>query len=1301
MDDIEALFGRPAAPTRSTRVREEPVHVIGDPNDMDLLGDEPGGHDHSISRAADSWLGDGGLSRTGSLSSVRKESVVDDPLTSGWDDLEDSISLRPRGSAKTIEADDDIEGESWITQELRAAGTSGPRPKRARPQQPAQKRVRPPPREAGPTFASALLADARRQYRLLRRLGTRAIRTWRGQYTAQSTRTVWVNDAPKNAADLEFCDNQVTTNKYNVVTFVPLFLYEQFSKYANVFFLFIGCIQQIPNVSPTNRWTTLVPLAIVLLASAFKEVTEDWRRFSADAEMNARRVGVLEADGTFSRRKWRDVVVGDIVRVERNEFFPADLILLASSEPEGLAYVETANLDGETNLKVKQASQATAKMTTAASMAALHGKLECETPNNHLYTFEGTLELGSTRIPIGPEQMLLRGAQLRNAPWIFGLVVFTGHDTKLMRNTTATPIKRTRVDHQVNRFILMLFVLLLALAIISSIGWAIQSAHDTETAKYLMLDLDERSGVRQFVESVLTFIILYNSLIPISLIVTMEVVKFQQAALIGSDLDLYYEPTDTPALCRRSNLVEDLGQVDYVFSDKTGTLTRNEMEFRQASIAGVAFASEKGEASIEDEYDGNELVGGQRTWAELPGILDSGTRFGRAVDDFVTLLAVCHTVIPETIDGRVVFQASSPDEAALVAGAQSLGYTFTTRTPRAVNIDVRGKSQTFQVLQVCEFNSTRKRMSTIVRRPDGRIVLMTKGADTVILPRLAPKQSCVEQTLSHLEMYAADGLRTLCIAMREISEQEYSQWAAVYEKAAASLDGRTAALDAAAEEIEKDLVLLGATAIEDKLQDGVPDTIATLQEAGIRVWVLTGDRQETAINIGYSCRLISESMSVLTINESDAQATADALQRNLDTVRAQVGDITTPSDELALVIEGASLQHVLHSASADVFFELASICKAVVCCRVSPLQKALVVEMVKARADAILLAIGDGANDVGMIQAAHIGVGISGLEGLQAARSADVAISQFRFLKKLLLVHGNWSYARLSKMVLYSFYKTITLYLTLFWYSFYNRFSGQTAYESWSQSFYNVVFTVMPTLVIGVLDQYVSAVMLERYPQLYRQTFFSGKHIAEWMANSVYHSIVAFFFVTYVMYDGIQVSDGYDTYQWIWGTTLYFVVLVTVLGKAALVLNLWTRYTVLAIPGSFAVTIAFIVVYGTIAPSLGVSMEFYSIVPRLLTFPLFWLLIVCVPATCLLRDLLWKFWQRTYRPQAYHIVQEMQKYNIQDAYPRADQFQKNIRKVRAVQRLRRARGYAFSQTEGAQADLIRQYDTTKKRPSGM
>ncbi|KAF9073498.1 calcium transporting ATPase [Rhodocollybia butyracea] len=1122
---------------------------------------------------------------------------------------------------------------------------------------------------------------------------------WQREKVLLGERVATLNN---RAANAEFVSNYVSTSKYNMVTFVPKFLTEQFSKYANLFFLFTACIQQIPDVSPTNKYTTIAPLGAVLLASAFKEVQEDLKRHQSDSELNARIAHVLSSQDTFEDRKWKDISVGDVVRLESNEFIPADMILLSSSEPEGLCYIETSNLDGETNLKIKQASPQTSPMTSPHLVTALRGTLRSEQPNNSLYTFEGTLELlnqhgdtqaGSTR----PR------SNIRNTPWLYGIVVFTGHETKLMRNATAAPIKRTAVERQVNVQIVYLFILLLLLSIGSTIGSSIRTWF-LSSAQWYLVETDTLSArAKTFIEDILTFIILYNNLIPISLIVTMEVVKFQQAQLINSDLDMYYARTDTPALCRTSSLVEELGQIEYVFSDKTGTLTRNEMEFRMCSVAGVAYAD------VVDESR-------RGTFAEMRTLLednsnpflDPGSGSGSAI--FLTLLAVCHTVIPEEKDGKLQYQASSPDEAALVAGAELLGYQFHVRKPRSVFVNIHGRSQEFQILNVCEFNSTRKRMSTIVRMPDGQIKLFTKGADTVILERLSKKnQPYTEKTMAHLEEYATDGLRTLCLASRDIPEQEYRQWSTIYDQAAATINGRGDALDQAAELIEKDLFLLGATAIEDKLQEGVPDTIHTLQQAGIKVWVLTGDRQETAINIGMSCKLISESMNLVIVNEETAHGTEDFLAKRLAAIKNQRSTGELELEDLALVIDGKSLTFALEKPISKLFLELAIMCKAVICCRVSPLQKALVVKLVKKNQKAILLAIGDGANDVSMIQAAHVGVGISGVEGLQAARSADVAISQFRFLKKLLLVHGSWSYRRLSKLILYSFYKNITLYMTQFWFSFFNNFSGQIAYESWTLSLYNVLFTLLPPLVIGVFDQFVSARILDRYPQLYilgqKNEFFSSKSFWMWIVNALYHSVILFGFSVILWWGDIKQATGYDTGHWFWGTTLYLAVLLTVLGKAALISDIWTKYTVAAIPGSFAFTMVFLPIYAVVAPLIGFSMEYENIVPRLWTDAVFYFMLLLIPIFCLSRDFAWKYYRRTYIPSSYHIAQELQKYNIPDYRPRQEQFQKAIKKVRAVQRMRRNRGFAFSQTENGkqdQAKLIRAYDTSKSnaKPSG-
>ncbi|KAI0314556.1 calcium transporting ATPase [Amylostereum chailletii] len=1149
---------------------------------------------------------------------------------------------------------------------------------------------------------------------------------WQKEVVLTGERVIALNNPDANQ---DFLGNHVSTSKYNVATFVPKFLLEQFSKYANLFFLFTACIQQIPGVSPTNRWTTIGPLAVVLLASAFKEVQEDLKRHQSDAELNARSAKVLTPSGSFDIVKWKDIKAGDVVRLENNDFIPADLILITSSEPEGFCYIETSNLDGETNLKIKQASPQTASLTSPQLVNALRGSLRSEHPNNSLYTFEGTFDITTSagfpkQIPLGPDQLLLRGAQIRNTPWTYGFVVFTGHETKLMRNATAAPIKRTAVERQVNIQIVFLFALLLALSIGSTIGSSIRSWFFAEKQWYLLETTSLSGRAKGFIEDILTFIILYNNLIPISLIVTMEVVKFQQAQLINSDLDMYYAKSDTPALCRTSSLVEELGQIEYVFSDKTGTLTRNEMEFRCCSIAGTAYADEVDETRRGETEDGKEPW---QTFKEMRTMLEGGSEnpfldvnsgdvapaMGSAterqvVTEFLTLLAVCHTVIPEVKDGKMVYQASSPDEAALVAGAELLGFQFHTRKPKSVFVNILGVNQEYQILNVCEFNSTRKRMSTVVRGPDGKIKLYCKGADTVILERLSPNQPYTEKTLMHLEDYATDGLRTLCIACREMSESEYQQWVTIYDQAAATINGRGDALDKAAEIIEKDLFMLGATAIEDKLQEGVPDTIHTLQQAGIKVWVLTGDRQETAINIGMSCRLITESMNLVIINETSMLDTKDTLERRLTAIKNQrsSGEL----EDLALIIDGKSLTYALEKELSKQFLELAIMCKAVICCRVSPLQKALVVKLVKKNQKSILLAIGDGANDVSMIQAAHVGVGISGVEGLQAARSADVAISQFRFLKKLLLVHGAWCYQRLSKLILYSFYKNIVLYMTQFWYSFFNNFSGQIAYESWTLSLYNVLFTVLPPLVIGVFDQFVSARILDRYPQLYmlgqKNAFFTKTAFWLWVANALYHSLILFGFSIILFWGDLKQSNGFDSGHWFWGTMLYLAVLLTVLGKAALVSDLWTKYTVAAIPGSFIFTMLFLPLYAVVAPAIGFSLEYRGLVPRLWTDGVFYLMLLLVPIFCLSRDFVWKYYKRTYLPASYHIAQEIQKYNIPDYRPRQEQFQKAIKKVRAVQRMRRNRGFAFSQTENParqdQSRLIRAYDTSKSdaRPSG-
>ena len=403
------------------------------------------------------------------------------------------------------------------------------------------------------------------------------------------------------------------------------------------------------------------------------------------------------------------------------------------------------------------------------------------------------------------------------------------------------------------------------------------------------------------------------------------------------------------------------------------------------------------------------------------------------------------------LDGSLEYQAQSPDENALVSAARNFGFVFTERSSRTITIQARGLTETHELLCILDFNNVRKRMSVIVKY-EGKIKLYTKGADNVIFERLAAGQEdMMATTQEHLDKFAMDGLRTLVLGVRDLTQEQFDDWKAEHKVAAVALDDRDEKLDAVYNMIEKDLTLIGATAIEDKLQDGVPQTIANLQLAGIKVWVLTGDKQETAINIGYSCNLLSDDMSdepfIVDGNTYEEVMKQLVQHRRSIEQNANPGKMTKSRDDLsmrtmsdasiadtlgevqggfALVINGHSLVHALTPDMELMFLGVAEHCQAVICCRVTPLQKALVVELIKKYKEAVTLAIGDGANDVSMIKAADIGVGISGQEGMQAVLASDYSIAQFRYLERLLLVHGRWSYYRMCK-----FLRSVTLNIAI------------------------------------------------------------------------------------------------------------------------------------------------------------------------------------------------------------------------------------------------------------------------------
>ncbi|KAK6361092.1 hypothetical protein TWF730_004841 [Orbilia blumenaviensis] len=894
-----------------------------------------------------------------------------------------------------------------------------------------------------------------------------------------------------------------------------------------------------------------------------------------------------ESPAKFKRDNWKNVRVGDWVRIYNNEEVPADVVIMATSDGDGSCYVETKNLDGETNLKVRHALHCGASIKHARDCEKARFTIESEAPHANLYAYTGLIRWDQVDAtdrtrptipmtePISVNNLLLRGCSLRNTDWAVGVVLFTGGETKIMMNAGVTPTKRSRIQRELNINVLLNFIILFILCLLSGIVQGVFSGKKDASQSFFEFG---SIGGSPGVDGLITFwvtVILFQTLVPVSLYISLEIIKTAQAFFIFSDILMYYEPLDYPCTPKSWNISDDVGQIEYIFSDKTGTLTQNVMEFKKCTINGRPYGEAYTEAFagiqkrqginvdiegpkvkaqiVEDkremikalrEIDDNIYLDDEKVTFVSPDFVrdltgSSGDAQAAACHHFMLALALCHSVLPDHVSDdppRIEFKAQSPDEAALVATARDMGFSLVERTQSGVRLNIHGKQVGYQVLNTLEFNSARKRMSAIIRMPDDKIILFCKGADSIIYSRLTPdqQQDLRKQTAEHLEIFAREGLRTLCIAQRVLSEEEYREWMQLYDIAASATVGRDEKVEEVSEMIEQNLTLIGGTAIEDRLQDGVPDSIALLAEAGIKLWVLTGDKVETAINIGFSCNLLNNEMDLIILQSEDTiEAAHEMVLRNLrehfdmqggaEELAVAKKNHDPPPATHAVVIDGDTLRLVLDDAVKNDFLLLCKQCRAVLCCRVSPSQKAAVVRMVKVGLDVMTLAIGDGANDVAMIQEADVGVGIAGEEGRQAAMSSDYAIGQFRFLCRLVLVHGRWSYRRLAEMIANFFYKNIVWTFVLFWYQIYCSFDGSYLFDYTYVLLYNLAFTSLPVIIMGIIDQDVDDKVSLAVPQLYQR----GILRLEWtqtkfwiyMFDGIYQSVITFY-MTYLLFAG-------------------------------------------------------------------------------------------------------------------------------------------------------------------------------------
>ncbi|XP_072272623.1 phospholipid-transporting ATPase IC-like [Pyxicephalus adspersus] len=1132
----------------------------------------------------------------------------------------------------------------------------------------------------------------------------------------------------------KYANNEIKTSKYNVITFLPLNLLEQFRRIANVYFLFLLILQFIPQIGTVSWYTTFVPLVIVLGITAIKDLADDIARHQMDNRINNRTCEVIK-DGRFKKNKWKDICVGDIIRINKDEFIPADVLLLSSSEPNSLCYVETAELDGETNLKFKMALEVTDKsLQEEKELAQFDGMVECEAPNNRLDKFVGTLFWRESSSSIDNDKILLRGCTIRNTLYCHGLVIFAGADSKIMRNSGKTTFKRTKIDYMVNIMVYMIFVMLILAATGLAIGQTVWETNNNGNSSWYLNDKNNYDPSYRGFLGFWGYIIVLNTMVPISLYVSIEMIRLGQSLFINWDLHMYYPKKDTPAKARTTTLNEQLGQIEYIFTDKTGTLTQNIMTFKKCSINARTYGEPKPATgrtvggSAEVDFSWNPLADPNFTYNDKYLVEQVRSGSDPYAREFFKLLALCHTVmVDKTEDGDLCYEAASPDEGALVTAARNFGFVFLSRTQSTITISELGKEVTYERLAILDFNSDRKRMSVIVRHPDGKIKLYCKGADTIIYARLHPNNPIKEATQEALDVFANETLRTLCLCYKDISEEQFDMWNKRYKAASIAVNNRDEALDKVYEEIETNLVLLGATAIEDKLQDGVPQTIFTLAKADIKIWVLTGDKKETAENIGLACKLLTDE-SVVTYGEE----VNNLIQRRIDFQKTTVNAVelrrlneldAQANKKRTLIITGSWLNEILLEKKKKKrrrpkfkfprstedkqnaleekrktnalkeerqknFVDLACECSSVICCRVTPKQKAMVVDLVKKYKKAITLSIGDGANDVSMIKTAHIGVGISGQEGMQAVMSSDYSFAQFRFLQRLILVHGRWSYIRMCKFLSFFFYKNFAYTLVNFWFAFFCGFSGQTVYDTVFITLYNLLYSSLPVIIVGLQDQDVSDKLSMQCPSLYipgqkGQLFNYWKFLLS-LLHGILTSVVIFFipygaFWQMVKQDG-EVNSDYQTFAFTTATAL----IVIVNFQIAITMAFWTFLFAFSVFGT--IILYFAITYDLHCSGLHIilpdTLTMTGVITNALRQPYIWLIIILTAGICLFPDLAVRFLWKTISPSASDkVLKNPEKYKVREPQP-----EKTAGTIQRGTSVRRS-AYAFSHQKGY-GDLI-------------
>ncbi|KAI0139354.1 phospholipid-translocating P-type ATPase [Xylariaceae sp. FL1272] len=963
-------------------------------------------------------------------------------------------------------------------------------------------------------------------------------------------------------------------------------------------------------------------------------------------------------------KKSRDIKVGDVLKLSKGQRVPADVVILQCSTGEtlqeatsdletevplvdtvdhlavqdnsldgkgkttdlgssnfaesgstGETFIRTDQLDGETDWKLRVASALTQSLPLEELVNA---RVTGGKPDKKVNEFVGTIELApqgrdasdtSHSVPLSIDNTAWANTVIASQVATMAVVIYTGPQTRSALSTAPSRSKTGLLEFEINSLTKILCALTLALSVILV---SLEGFGNTEGNVWYV--------------KIMRFLVLFSTIVPISLRVNLDLGKSVYSWLIQRD------PGICGAVVRTSTIPEDLGRIEYLLSDKTGTLTQNEMEMKKIHVGTVSYANDAMDevASYVRQGFGIKsnsqiLVTPSSTHSVTSGASATRTRreIGSRVRDVVMALALCHNVTPTTeeADGQTTtsYQASSPDEIAIVRWTEHIGLRLAYRDRKGMILKSTetGKSVVqVRILDVFPFTSDGKRMGIIVQfhqvasavppsLDNGEIWFYQKGADTVMGSIVAANDWLDEETAN----MAREGLRTLVVGRKKLSFDQYQEFSSSYKDAALAISGRDAATQrVVARFLEHDLELLGVTGVEDKLQKDVKPSLELLRNAGIKIWMLTGDKVETARCVAVSSKLVARGQYIYTVAKLKRK---DNAQDHLDFLRSK--------PDSCLLVDGESLSLFLTHFGTE-FISAAVQLPTVVACRCSPTQKADIAKLIKEFTKKRVCCIGDGGNDVSMIQAADVGVGIVGKEGRQASLAADFSIEQFYHLTKLLVWHGRNSYKRSAKLAQFVIHRGLIIAVCQTVYSIAIKFEPEGLYKDWLLVGYATVYTAAPVLSL-VLDRDVDENVANLYPELYKE-LTSGRSLS-------YRTFFVWVFVS--IYQGSIIQGLSQILTEVDGPRMvavsFTVLVLNELLMVAIEITTWHPIMIMSIVGTF-------LIYAGSVPFLGgyFDLEFLE------TWGFYWR-VLAISAISLVPPYAGKLIRRTMKPPSYRKVQ--------------------------------------------------------------